>query len=413
MNLKTIFILVPFLLFTACQKNPGSLPGPKPINLDQKSLSLLKADNVFAFEIFKQILQNEEDEKNIMISPLSISLALAMTYNGADGATKEAMENTLHLHGLSTTDINKSYKSLINALLSVDPKVIMEIANSIWYREDFSVEESFLNINKTYYDAEVAKLNFSDPASVDIINQWVSDKTHDKIDKIIEQINPLDVMFLINAIYFKGTWKYEFDEDDTHEALFYDESGSSIGNVQMMMLEGDFNYNSNDLFHAIELPYGQGNYSMIVMLPQSGVSIDSLVNTMSIDKWKIWMEGFYNRPDFDVFLPKFTFEFEKGLKEILSQLGMGIAFDPNGNADFSKINPDVYLYISSVKHKTFIEVNEEGTEAAAVTSVTFGTTSIGPSNEFRADHPFIFVISEKFTNAIMFMGKVAEPEAGS
>ncbi|MEA1897989.1 MAG: serpin family protein, partial [Bacteroidota bacterium] len=152
---------------------------------------------------------------------------------------------------------------------------------------------------------------------------------------------------------------------------------------------------------------------MIVMLPRSGVSIDSLVNNMNHNNWKTWMEGFYNRPDFDVFLPKFTFEFEKELEELLSQLGMEIAFDPNGSADFSKINPDIYLYISSVKHKTFIEVNEEGTEAAAVTSVTFGTTSVGPSNEFRADHPFIFVINEKFTNAIMFMGKVTDPEADS
>ncbi len=411
MSFKTILLLIPFLLFSACQENSESLPGPKPINLDQKSLSLIEADNEFAFEIFKEVLQNEENEKNIMISPLSISLALAMAYNGADGETKEAMENTLHLHGLSTEDINKSYQSLINALLSVDPKVIMEIANSIWYREDFSVKEDFLNINKTYYNAEVAKLNFSDPASIDIINQWVSDKTHDKIDKIVDQISPMDVMFLINAIYFKGTWKYEFDENDTHEASFYDENGNSLSDVQMMMIKGDFNYTSNDLFHAIELPYGQGNYSMIVMLPQSGVSIDSLVNNMNNEKWKTWMEGFYNRPDFGVFLPKFKFEFEKELEEVLTNLGMGVAF--SDFADFTKINSNGGLFISSVKHKTFIEVNEEGTEAAAVTSVTISYTSIEPANEFRADHPFVFIIKEKFTNAIMFMGKVAEPEAGS
>ncbi len=410
--MKTLFyiVLVPALLLGSCQKTPGPLPGPKPINLDQKSLSLLEADNAFAFEIFKEISQSEEDGKNIMISPLSISLALAMTYNGADGETKEAMEDVLHLHGLSTEDINKSYQSLINALLSVDPKVIMEIANSIWYRDDFSVEDDFLNINKTYYDAEVTQLNFSDPASVDIINQWVSDKTHEKITKIIEQINRDDVMFLINAIYFKGTWKYEFDKNDTHEAPFYDENGNFLRDIQMMMIEGDFNYTSNVFFHAIELPYGQGNYSMIVMLPQSGVSIDSLINNMNKNNWETWMESFYNRPDFEVFLPKFKFEFEKELKKVLSQLGMGIAFGQNGNADFSKINPNEDLFISSVKHKTFIEVNEEGTEAAAVTSVTI---SRGVSaNEFRANHPFIFVIKEKFTNAIMFMGRVTDPEAG-
>ena len=411
---RIIFLaLVPALLLGACQKTPGPEPGPKVITLDQKSLQLLQTSNDFAFDIFKEVVSNEENDDNLMISPLSISLALAMAYNGADHETKKDFEKVLHLNGLSVEEINQSYQNLINALLSVDPKVIMEIANSIWYRDTFSVEDNFLSVNKTYYDAEVSGLNFTDPASVDIINQWVSDKTHEKIEKIVDQINPLDMMFLINAIYFKGTWKYEFDENDTHEAPFYDEKGNFLNNVQMMMIEGDFNYTSNDFSHAIELPYGQGNYSIIVMLPQSGVSIDSLVNNMNDDNWKIWMEGFYNRPDFDVFLPKFKFEFKKELKEVLAQLGMEIAFDPNGGADFSKINPSVYLYISSVKHKTFIEVNEKGTEAAAVTSVTVGTNSIGPSNEFRADHPFVFVIREKTTGAIMFMGKVGEPETGS
>lgn len=411
MKVKILFLLVLViaLLFGSCQKEPVA-PGPKPIELDQKSKSLLESDNAFAFEIFREIVETEENSKNIMISPLSISLALAMTYNGADGETKEAMENVLHLQGLSTDDINKSYQSLINALLSVDPKVIMEIANSIWYKEGFPVEEEFLNINRTYYDAEVTGLDFTNPASVDIINQWVSDKTHEKIDKIIEVINPLDIMFLINAIYFKGTWKYEFDKNDTQESPFYDETGDFLKNAQMMTLEGDLNYTYNDLFQAIELPYGQGNYSMIIMLPQSGVSVDSLVNNMNDNIWKTWMNGLYKRTNFRIFIPKFKFKYEKELKDALCQLGMGIAFSDLAN--FSKINPDCDLLISSVKHKTFIEVNEEGTEAAAVTAVTVGTTIIGPSSEFRADHPFIFIIKEKYTEAIMFMGKIAAPETG-
>jgi len=412
MKVKVLFLLVLViaLLFGSCQKEPVS-PGPKPIELDQKSKSLLESDNAFAFEIFREIVETEENNKNIMISPLSISLALAMTYNGADGETREAMENVLHLQGLSTDDINKSYQSLINALLSVDPKVIMEIANSIWYKEGFTVEEEFLNINRTYYDAEVTGLDFTNPASVDIINQWVSDKTHEKIDKIIEVINPLDIMFLINAIYFKGTWKYEFDKNDTQESPFYDENGDFLKNAQMMTLAGDLNYTYNDLFQAIELPYGQGNYSMIIMLPQSGVSVDSLVNNIDDNIWKTWIDDFYKRTNFRIFIPKFKFEYEKELKDALCQLGMEIAF--SDLADFSKINPDYDLLISSVKHKTFIEVNEEGTEAAAVTAVTVGTTSIGPSSEFRADHPFIFIIKEKYTGAIMFMGKIAVPETGS
>jgi len=408
-------VLVPALLLGSCQKNPGPLPGPKPINLDQKSLQLLQTSNKFAFDIFKEIALNEKNENNLMVSPLSISLALAMTYNGADGDTKEAFEKVLHLSGLSVEEINQSYQKLIGALLSVDPKVIMEIANSIWYRDDYSVEEDFLNINKTYYDAEVTKLNFSDPASVDIINQWVSDKTHDKIDKIIDQIDPLDVMFLINAVYFKGIWKYQFNKDDTKDEPFYNQNGDLLKNVKMMSFKEKISYTSNDIFQAVELPYGQGNFNMIVLLPKYHVSLDNLVSEMNSANWETWMESLSDETEVNVYLPKFKVEYKKELIPDLTQLGMGIAF--SDFADFTKINKNGGLYISSVKHKTFIEVDEEGTEAAAVTSVTVSLTSAGGggdvSIEFRADHPFIYVIREKYTGAIMFMGKVGEPETES
>ena len=413
--MKKIVILSIFLTSViglgSCQKEDPVDTNPKPINLDFKSKSILEADNAFAFDLFREILQSEENEENIMISPLSVSLALAMTYNGADGETKEAMENVFRLQGFTLEEINKSYQGLIDALLSVDPRVIMEIANSIWYRDTFHVEDEFLSVNKTYYNAEVEGLDFANPTSKDIINQWVSSKTHNKIEKIVDNIDPSDVMFLINAIYFKGAWKYQFEEENTHDSPFYTENNEYLKDVEMMNIKGDFNYLSNDLFYAVELPYGQGNYSMVILLPQSDVSIDDLVSEMNHDKWKTWMESFYERSEFNVYLPKFKFEYKKELKETLTTLGMGIAF--SDYADFTKINPGGGLLISSVKHKTFIEVNEEGTEAAAVTSVTISLTSIGPPNHFRADHPFVFVIKEKFTNAIMFMGKVGEPEAGS
>ena len=312
-------------------------------------------------------------------------------------------------------EINQSYQKLVSALLSVDPKVIMEIANSIWYRDDFYVENDFLNINKNYYDAEVTDLDFTDPASVDVINKWVSDKTHEKIDKIIEQIDPENVMFLINAVYFKGIWKYQFNKDDTQEEPFYDQNGNLFENVQMMSFKEKINYTSNDLFQAIELPYGQGNFNMIVLLPKYHVSLDNLVSEMNPANWETWMESFSNETEVNVYLPKFKVEYKKELIPDLTQLGMGIAF--SDFADFTKINKGGYLYISSVKHKTFIEVDEEGTEAAAVTSVTVSLTSAGGggdgSIEFRADHPFIYVIREKYTGAIMFMGKITEPETGS
>jgi serpin B len=386
-------------------------PGLKDIPVDLKSMSLIQSGNNFAFDVFMEVQKSEQEEKNLMISPLSISLALAMTYNGADHATKDAFEKVLHLNGLSVEDINKSYQSLVEALLSVDPKVIMEIANSIWYRNTFHVEDEFLNVNKTYYDARVSGLNFADPTSLKTINQWVSDHTHEKIDKIIDQIDPMDIMYLINAVYFKGTWKYQFDEKYTQEAPFYDEKGNSTGNAEMMHIKGDISYTSNELFQAIDLPYGQGNFSMIILLPEEGKSLNDVVENMTDQNWKTWTDSFYENKDFDIYIPKFKFEYKKKLNDVLISLGLGEAF--SGHADFTKINPQGNLSISEVMHKTFIEVNEEGTEAAAVTSVTIRLTSIGPSNEFRADHPFIFVIRERTTGTIMFMGKVIEPETGS
>ncbi len=418
MKIKLLFylVLVPALLLGSCQKDPATPQGPKPINLDQKSLQLLQTSNHFAFDIFKEIVLNEENENNLMISPLSMALALAMTYNGADGDTKEAFENVLHLSGLSVEEINQSYQKLVSALLSVDPKVIMEIANSIWYRDDFSVEADFININKNYYDAEVTDLDFTDPASVDIINQWVSDKTHEKIDEIIDQIDPDDVMFLINAVYFKGIWKYQFNKDDTKDEPFYKQNGDLLNNVKTMSFKEKVSYASNNLFQAVELPYGQGNFTMIVLLPRYDVSLDNLVSEMNPANWETWMESFSNETSVNVYLPKFKVEYKKELKPDLAQLGMGIAF--SRFADFTKINKNEDLYISSVKHKTFIEVDEEGTEAAAVTSVTITRLSSDGGDgdgsiEFRADHPFIYVIREQTTGAIMFMGKVTEPETGS
>ncbi len=410
------FILISFILpmiFTlgSCQKTEPVAPGPKKIPVDLKSKSLIQSGNDFAFDLFKEIDRDEQKDENLMISPLSVSLALAMTYNGADNETKKAFEKVLHLNGLSADDINKSYQSLIKALLSVDPKVIMEIANSIWYRNTFHVEDEFLNVNKTYYDARVSALNFADPASLKTINQWVADHTHNKIDKIIDQIDPMDVMYLINAVYFKGTWKYQFDENNTQEAPFYDETGNSSGNAKMMHIKGDISYFSNDLFQAIDLPYGQGNFSMTILLPEEGKSLNDLVENMTDQNWKTWTESFYEKKDYSIYIPKFKFEYKKKLNDALISLGLGNAF--SGTADFTKINPQGNLSISEVMHKTFIEVNEEGTEAAAVTSVTIRLTSIGPSDEFRADHPFIFVIREQSTGAIMFMGKVIEPETGS
>ncbi|MBA7584325.1 hypothetical protein ES708_26278 [subsurface metagenome] len=351
-----------------------------------------------------------EVEKNVMISPLSISLALAMTYNGADGDTKEAMEKTLELSGFTIDEINENYKILIDALSSVDPKVLMSIANSIWHEQNFGVEQDFINVNQNYFYAEVSPLDFNDPDAVTTINNWVADKTNDKITEIIDNIPAEAVMYLINAIYFKGIWKYEFDESDTKEKPFYLSDGTTK-DVPMMIQEASFNYLSNDILQAVEMPYGAGNYSMIILLPQYNKTPDDIIDQLSNENWNMWLSEFYEAEKVQIHLPKFKFEYKNLLNDELINMDMGIAFDPD-YADFSKINPDWQLYISRVIHKSFIEVNEEGTEAAAVTAVEISFTSIGEETfiPFYVNQPFIFAIKEKYTNAIIFMGKVMEPE---
>jgi serine protease inhibitor len=410
--MKTIRFLIPaifiLLLGYSCEKTKNE-PGPKEINLTQKGKILVEADNRFGIKLFKEVLKSEEPEENVMISPLSVSLALAMTYNGADGDTKEAMEETLELNGLTVDEINENYKILIDALTSVDPKVLMSIANSIWYRQTFEVEQDFINVNQNYYYAEVSPLDFFDPDAVTTINNWVADKTNNKITEILDYIPADAVMYLINAIYFKGIWKYEFDESNTEEEPFYLNDGTTK-DVPMMVQEASFNYLSNDIIQAVEMPYGTGNYSMIILLPQSNKTLDDIIDRLSNENWNNWLSEFYEAEKVQIHLPRFKFEFEDSLNNELINMGMGIAF--SGSADFSKINPNVLLFISRVIHKTFIEVNEEGTEAAAVTLVEMSYTSAGGETgiHFYVNQPFIFAIKEKYTNTIIFIGKVMEPD---
>lgn len=411
---KIIFIgLFLFFITSSCEKkNMESVQelNPEKIPLTEKGKQIISADNKFGFDLLKNITQKEESRNNIMISPTSVALALAMAYNGADGATKTAMEETLNKQGLSIDDINESYKYLIQALKTVDEKVTMSIANSIWYRDDFEVEQDFISTNQNYYDAEVAALNFDDSDAKNIINNWVAEKTNNKISEIVNSISPQTVMFLINAVYFKGIWHYEFNESETEELPFTLADGT-VKQVETMSMKADLNYYNNNLFKAVELPYGQGNYTMMLFVPNNENTVNDIISELSPENWSNWISGFSQTNSVNVFLPKFTFEFERTLNDILTAMGMTIAFSPD-EADFSKINPNYQLYISEVKHKTFIEVNEEGTEAAAVTSIEVGYTCDDGDNNITVNfnRPFLFAIREVTTDAVVFIGKVENPE---
>ena len=386
-------------------------PEPKKMNLTKKSLELIESDNNFGLDFFQKISTVNTTE-NIMVSPLSVALALGMTYNGAKGTTKDEMKEALKLGSLTDEEINASYKSIIDQLLKLDPKVILSIANSIWYKLNFHVQNEFIDLNKEYYYAEVNELDFTLPDAKDIINGWVNEKTKGLIPAIIDNIPPEAVMYLINAIYFKGVWMYEFDPDDTREQDFYPEDGMTQ-KVDMMQMEGDLLFTSNDLFDAISLPYGDGQFNMFIMLPKGENTTGDIVAELNNDNWNTWINSLGTQ-QVVVKLPKFKFKFFRLLNDDLTSMGMGIAFDPD-NADFTGINPGGGLFISRVLHKTFIEVNEEGTEAAAVTAVEIGYTSIGPEPNvryFTADHPFLFAIRENSSGTILFMGRVNLPEYG-
>jgi len=400
-----------FLFLFSCEKEDNSLPlqDLKPIPVDTKTAQVIEGNNRFGFDLFREVLKVEEEEgKNVMISPLSVELALAMTANGAAGNTLEAFRELFHANDLPEEDLNTSLHDLSKALMEVDPRVIMEIANSIWYRNTFEVEKDFLEVNKTFFNAEIRPLDFDNPRSVGIINGWVDKKTHHRIPTILNGIDRSAVMYLINAIYFKGQWKYSFDKEATRPEPFHPTPETTV-EVPMMQRQGDIPYFANGLFSAVELPYGRGNFSMIILLPLPGKSLDEVTEALTPERWHEWMQSFDTLRDVVLHLPRFRFSYEKELNDPLTRLGLGIAF--SHRADFSRINPEVSLEISEVKHKTFIQVDEEGTEAAAVTLVGIRVTSAGPPPSLHIDRPFLFIIREKSTDTILFIGRVTDPSA--
>ncbi len=342
-----------------------------------------------------------------MISPLSVSYALGMTYNGANGDTREAFRDVLHFGDWTDQEVNESYQDLMSQLVTLDDQVQFSIANSIWYRLGYEVLEAFINTNKEYFDALVEELDFSDPGAVDIINDWIEEKTNDKIRDMLDFIPADAVMYLVNAIYFNATWKYQFDPEETTTDDFIMEGGS-LHEASFMQLEGAIGYTVQPDFTAVELPYGDSAFSMVVLLPDPGVQVADLVDAMDADQWDAWFE--HPHPtNILVQLPKFKYDFKSLLNDPLIDLGLGIAFSES--ADFSKIKPESGLFISRVIHQTFIDVKEEGTEAAAATIVEMLDSAIpGGPLTFRADRPFVYVIKENSTGAIVFMGKVGKPE---
>jgi serpin B len=371
--------------------------------------SVVTANAKFGFNLFNEIRKTEQD-KNIFISPFSVSIALAMALNGASGETEQVMVNTLQLQGLDSESINAGYAGLRQTLLTSDPKVILTIANSLWARQDVPFKPDFLQRNTQFFGAEISTLDFTDPNTLKTINQWVNTNTNGKISKILDEINPDAVLFLINAIYFKGIWQTEFDPLHTRDGDFHLATGGEK-QVAMMTRTGDYRYYQNyeENFHAISLPYGDGRISMYIFLPRRESNLNTLLDNLNAESWENWMSQFREQEVLLV-MPKFKLEYEKTLNTPLVSLGMDIAFAP-GLADFSRMATleilGKNLYIGEVLHKAVVEVNEEGTEAAAVTSVGIRATSAPPA--FMANRPFFFAIHDNETKTVLFMGTVVDP----
>lgn len=397
---------------TSCDKNSGAanikeLPEPIHITLRSAEQEMVRSDQQFAFDFFANLFDEEAltEDKNFMVSPLSLSMALSMTMNGAAGETGKAMKQTLQKGDYSETEINGYYKKLKEALLKTDPTTKLSIANAIFANRQVAIHSDFIKTNQSYYDATVQPVDFSDVATAGIINKWASDQTHGLIKKVIERTNALDLMYLLNALYFKGTWTTEFDVKNTSLKPFAGQDGVTT-QVEMMTQKAKFNYTQDQNLQLVQLPYGNQAFSMMVLLPHEGKELrDVLAATRQRDYWSGLKSGL-REAEVDLFLPKFKTEYSKKLNDLLTKMGMGITF--TDAADFSGIT-DVPARISFVKQDTYISTDESGTEAAAVTTVGMELTSIPSQPQkviFNAERPFIYIIQENSTGAILFMGAV-------
>lgn len=378
--------------------------------LTAEEQALVSKSNDFAFRLYGESINGLTAEQNALISPLSVQAALAMTYHGADGDTRQAIVEAIGLEGEEESVVHAYFQKLIRDLPQLDPSTKMNIANSIWYRDGFSVLPEFLKVNADYYQAEVKALDFDQPDAADPINQWVDQKTQGKITKIIENIKPEDLMLLVNAVYFKGGWEQKFDPEDTIKEPFYTLDGPI--DVEFMKITHKYKGRSHAQFQAVELPYGNRKYSMMAILPNSESTISDLIELFqtpgAADELLDTEQA--GLVETQLYLPKFKFSYSNKLNDEMTALGMGLAM--NEHADFSRISSDETIQISEIQHKSFIETNEEGTEAAAVTAVIVGVTSAGPPSEpftLKLDRPFLFLIREMGSGLILFVGQINNP----
>ncbi|MGE5732170.1 MAG: serpin family protein [Gemmatimonas sp.] len=372
-----------------------------PRTLTAAERGVLDASNAYSFALWRTINDSSHDS-NVFVSPLSASFALGMTMNGASGRTYDEMRSALRFGDAPLASIDSGYRSLIALLTSLDPSTTMQIANAIFYRTDFPFNQSFLNDASTYFDAQVKAQDFTDvPGTLSAVNGWVSTKTHDRIPKILDAVDPSMVMYLLNAIYFKGSWRDRFDAAQTRDAPFHSVAGDQP--ARLMHREASISYAETNAFQAVDLPYGDSAFTMTVLLPKTGTSVESIAASLTPEGWQSLAASFGAR-QVDLYLPKVALSWKRGLIPDMKALGMHAAFF---DADFTAMSPrGRELVISLLQQNTFVSIDEEGTEAAAVTIVGVELDSVPVVTPVRVDRPFVFVIRERLSGTVLFMGKI-------
>lgn len=406
-------ITINLLMLTSCGTSgtikPGSLEIAKHVTFEKDNYEqITSAHNELGFKMLQHVEPN--DDQNIFISPTSLFMALAMLYNGADGVTKEEIATTLQAEGIDVSDLNQANASLMSRLHKESDDITLRVANSIWLNEDFHFQTDFAKHTEDYFNAEIEEIDILDPESPKLINDWVDEATNGKIEDIVDSLNANTVAILINAIYLHAGWTIPFDKEKTEENPFYLEDGSTT-TVPFMMLEEKLPYFQNEHFQAVHLMYGDDeDMSMTIILPHEHMTISDFEQHVTYDNWNSWQSEFGSQEG-TLLLPRFQIEYETILNESLQKLGMPSAF--NEQADFSKmVEENVPLAISQVKQKAFIDVNEEGTEAAAATSIKIEMTSAPveePPFYMEVNRPFLLAITDHKTDAILFLGSIHNP----
>lgn len=403
------FLTMAALLLAGCGGATDPDPaGPPPLlerlprNLSGAETAAIAASNGFAFDLLGRATAAQPGA-NVFLSPLSVTMALGMVMNGARGETRDAMATTLGFGSLPQADINQGYRSLIDLLSDLDSEVEFTIANSLWTRQGYPVLAPFTVDARQYFDAEARSLDFGSPGAVDVINDWVKTKTNGKIPTILNSIRQEEILFAVNAIYFKGRWRTQFKPADTRPGTFTKASGGSQS-VSFMHRTEDTPYFRGQDFELVDLWYGAGAHTLTVILPAAGTTAAALATRFTAGEFAAAV-GSLHTTKVDLAFPKLRLEYQRSLGQDLIALGMGVAFSDGAN--FRGIADDD-LVITRVDHKTFVDINEEGTEAAAATNVGVGVTSLPQTVTVRVDRPFLVAIRERLSGTILFLGLVAE-----